>query len=173
MDRDPGHRRLAGRFLAVAQRLTEERPDHDGGRVHGVHAEQVAVLNERLLDPLGRQHAGEGESRLSQERRRDAPEGAPARMIGIRYATAHEKPSLAEMRASQGGITNSQGPTQHARPIPVSRQGNFNRRAASTEGPRMALAQPADSAIRSWNLFLALRPLPTHFETQILVLCHS
>jgi hypothetical protein len=52
MDGDARHRRLTGSFLAVAQHLTQERPDSNHGRIDRVLAEQVAMPDERLLDPL-------------------------------------------------------------------------------------------------------------------------
>ena len=77
-DRDLGNRRLAGGFLAVAERLGQESPQHDRRRVDGVGPEKVAVLGEHAFDAVGRKNIGERQPVPCQKRSDDPLKAAIA-----------------------------------------------------------------------------------------------
>ena len=73
MDDDIRDGRLAGRFLAVAEHLSQKRPQGHHRGIDRGHAEQVVVLGENPLDPFRRENLGERQPRLRQQRVRQLP----------------------------------------------------------------------------------------------------
>jgi hypothetical protein len=97
MGDDLRHGRLTARLLAVAQHLTEKRPQRDDGGIDRTAAEQVAGPGEETFDPAGREHVGEGPPR-PREKRRDGLPKTGAAAAGRMSCLAHEEVSKLESR---------------------------------------------------------------------------
>ncbi len=152
MGDDAGHGRLARSLLAVAQDLTEERPDDDRSRVDGT-AEQVAMLGEHSLDPLGGQQPREGKPRFRKKRLGHPTKTALAPGVEIGYA-GHRKTLLGFIASSKPrrANLNSQGrlsPQDH-----LQRAGKITKpRLRAYRIMRSTQRAQSDSAIRVRNRF--------------------
>jgi hypothetical protein len=91
---DASHRRLTRGLFTVTQYLREKRPDHDGGRVDAVQAEQAAMLGEDSLDAFGRQNLGKRQSLTPQKRVGNFLKTLAASTRRMWYLCNHEKTLL-------------------------------------------------------------------------------
>jgi hypothetical protein len=103
MGGDPCDGRLTGSLLAVAQDLTEKRPQDDRRGVDAVLAKQPIMAGEGRLDTLAGEEIRERQAALRHERICDLLKTATAAVRRIGYILAHEKTLPGEFAASKPG----------------------------------------------------------------------